>query len=114
EYRRLCIEGIPFTTGRETINVFNGHKLPGQNGHGYNNGNGNGNGNGGDWTKTDTRPIIVLPQNVSTTIDVCKHFPNLCLNGRCIPTPNSYRCECNMGYSQEGPGQCTGNTCVIR
>ncbi|TSK53727.1 Fibrillin-2 [Bagarius yarrelli] len=118
EYRRLCIEGIPFTTGRDNVNIFNGHKLPGQNGHGYGNGNGNGNGNGGDWTKTDTRPIIVLPQNVSTTIDVCKHFPNLCLNGRCIPTPNSYRCECNMGYSQEGPGQCTdvdecsSNPCV--
>lgn len=60
EYRRLCIEGIPFTTGRETINVFNGHKYPGQNGHGpgHGNGNGNGNGNGGDWPKIDTRPII--------------------------------------------------------
>lgn len=52
------MEGIPFTTGRETINVFNGHKYPGQNGHGYGNGNGNGNGNGGEWPKIDTRPII--------------------------------------------------------
>ncbi|NXP70565.1 FBN2 protein, partial [Ramphastos sulfuratus] len=40
------------------------------------------------------------------TIDICKHFTNLCLNGRCIPTPSSYRCECNMGYKQDVRGEC--------
>ncbi|NXF12905.1 FBN2 protein, partial [Smithornis capensis] len=42
----------------------------------------------------------------SLTIDICKHFTNLCLNGRCIPTPSSYRCECNMGYKQDVRGEC--------
>lgn len=45
-----------------------------------------------------------------TTIDVCKHFTNLCLNGRCIPTPTSYRCECNMGYRQDVRGECIGES----
>uniref|UniRef100_A0A8C2J4J2 Fibrillin 2b n=1 Tax=Cyprinus carpio TaxID=7962 RepID=A0A8C2J4J2_CYPCA len=53
-----------------------------------------------------------------TTIDVCKHFTNLCLNGRCIPTPTSYRCNCNMGYRQDVRGECidvdecVSNPCV--
>ncbi|KAF2981348.1 hypothetical protein EK904_013603 [Melospiza melodia maxima] len=46
----------------------------------------------------------VLPED--PTIDNCKHHPNLCLNGRCIPTPSSYRCECNMGYKQDENGDC--------
>jgi len=45
---------------------------------------------------------------VNESIDVCKHFTNLCLNGRCIPTPTSYRCECNMGYRQDVRGECIG------
>uniref|UniRef100_A0A8U7NV94 Uncharacterized protein n=1 Tax=Corvus moneduloides TaxID=1196302 RepID=A0A8U7NV94_CORMO len=43
---------------------------------------------------------------LNQTIDICKHFTNLCLNGRCIPTPSSYRCECNMGYKQDVRGEC--------
>lgn len=46
--------------------------------------------------------------SVNDSIDVCKHFTNLCLNGRCIPTPTSYRCECNMGYKQDVRGECIG------
>uniref|UniRef100_A0A3P8QNZ3 Fibrillin 2b n=1 Tax=Astatotilapia calliptera TaxID=8154 RepID=A0A3P8QNZ3_ASTCA len=55
---------------------------------------------------------------VNETVDVCKHFTNLCLNGRCIPTPTSYRCECNMGYKQDVRGECidvdecVSNPCV--
>ncbi|PKU27020.1 hypothetical protein llap_22676 [Limosa lapponica baueri] len=45
---------------------------------------------------------------LNQTIDICKHFTNLCLNGRCIPTPSSYRCECNMGYKQDVRGECIG------
>lgn len=48
-----------------------------------------------------------------TTIDVCKHFTNLCLNGRCIPTPTSYRCECNMGYRQDVRGECIGESVYL-
>ena len=45
---------------------------------------------------------------MNETIDVCKHFTNLCLNGRCVPTPMSYRCGCNMGYRQDVRGECIG------
>ncbi|NXX12329.1 FBN2 protein, partial [Podargus strigoides] len=51
-------------------------------------------------------PISTHPLCSLTTIDICKHFTNLCLNGRCIPTPSSYRCECNMGYKQDVRGEC--------
>uniref|UniRef100_A0A5F8GBW2 Fibrillin 3 n=1 Tax=Monodelphis domestica TaxID=13616 RepID=A0A5F8GBW2_MONDO len=49
--------------------------------------------------------LLVLPD---MTIDICKHFTNLCLNGRCLPTSSSYRCECNMGYKQDVRGECIG------
>uniref|UniRef100_A0A8C2EZW0 Fibrillin 2b n=1 Tax=Cyprinus carpio TaxID=7962 RepID=A0A8C2EZW0_CYPCA len=55
---------------------------------------------------------IVPRRTETTTIDVCKHFTNLCLNGRCIPTPTSYRCECNMGYRQDVRGECIGKPCI--
>uniref|UniRef100_A0AAY4E663 Fibrillin 2b n=1 Tax=Denticeps clupeoides TaxID=299321 RepID=A0AAY4E663_9TELE len=45
-------------------------------------------------------------ETLNETIDVCKHFTNLCLNGRCIPTHASYRCECNMGFKQDVRGEC--------
>lgn len=45
---------------------------------------------------------------LNQTIDICKHHANLCLNGRCIPTVSSYRCECNMGYKQDANGDCIG------
>uniref|UniRef100_A0A452UGX3 Fibrillin 3 n=1 Tax=Ursus maritimus TaxID=29073 RepID=A0A452UGX3_URSMA len=43
---------------------------------------------------------------LNQTIDICRHFTNLCLNGRCLPTPSSYRCECNAGYTQDVRGEC--------
>uniref|UniRef100_A0A8C0W6M1 Fibrillin-3 n=1 Tax=Castor canadensis TaxID=51338 RepID=A0A8C0W6M1_CASCN len=45
---------------------------------------------------------------LNQTIDICRHFTNLCLNGRCLPTPSSYRCECNLGYTQDVRGECIG------
>lgn len=53
--------------------------------------------------------IAILNQ----TIDICKHHANLCLNGRCIPTVSSYRCECNMGYKQDANGDCIGKLVVL-
>uniref|UniRef100_A0A663MPD5 Fibrillin 3 n=1 Tax=Athene cunicularia TaxID=194338 RepID=A0A663MPD5_ATHCN len=50
---------------------------------------------------------------LNQTIDICKHFTNLCLNGRCIPTPSSYRCECNMGYKQDVRGECIGELALL-
>uniref|UniRef100_A0A8D1TIW8 Fibrillin 3 n=1 Tax=Sus scrofa TaxID=9823 RepID=A0A8D1TIW8_PIG len=43
---------------------------------------------------------------LNQTIDICRHFTNLCLNGRCLPTSSSYRCECNVGYTQDMRGEC--------
>uniref|UniRef100_A0A5F8H1B1 Fibrillin 3 n=1 Tax=Monodelphis domestica TaxID=13616 RepID=A0A5F8H1B1_MONDO len=51
-------------------------------------------------------PITNTVATLNQTIDICKHFTNLCLNGRCLPTSSSYRCECNMGYKQDVRGEC--------
>ncbi|XP_069857979.1 LOW QUALITY PROTEIN: fibrillin-3 [Dipodomys merriami] len=54
---------------------------------------------------------------LNQTMNICHHFPNLCRNGRCLPTHTSYRCECNPGYSQDSQGECldvdecTSRTC---
>ncbi|KAG7473868.1 hypothetical protein MATL_G00100310 [Megalops atlanticus] len=48
------------------------------------------------------RPIV-LPQNIT---NMCVVYRNLCLNGRCVPTPGSYRCECNMGFKLDMRGEC--------
>ncbi|NXN09181.1 FBN2 protein, partial [Indicator maculatus] len=69
-----------------------------------------------DFCDSVTRGAVILcllpslcfagTATLNQTIDICKHFTNLCLNGRCIPTPSSYRCECNMGYKQDVRGEC--------
>ncbi|NWI18513.1 FBN2 protein, partial [Crypturellus soui] len=65
------------------------------------------------WQEGREAPELILlslalagTATLNQTIDICKHFTNLCLNGRCIPTPSSYRCECNMGYKQDVRGEC--------
>ncbi|XP_051233533.1 fibrillin-2b isoform X1 [Dicentrarchus labrax] len=134
EFRRLCIVGVP--QGHGLPHVYpNGH-FPNTNGNGFNygykfpslpsNGNGNGGiggngggsfggnggsfgGNGGSFGGNGGGPLTnqqIGTVSVNDSIDVCKHFTNLCLNGRCIPTPTSYRCECNMGYRQDVRGEC--------
>lgn len=47
----------------------------------------------------------VLPFNVT---DYCQLVRYLCQNGRCIPTPGSYRCECNKGFQLDIRGECIG------
>ncbi|KGL72602.1 Fibrillin-2, partial [Tinamus guttatus] len=100
EYRRLCIEGLPVVPG------FPG-SFPGIPGFGPN-GVGPGiNGPGGIGPNgANGQGGIPGTATLNQTIDICKHFTNLCLNGRCIPTPSSYRCECNMGYKQDVRGEC--------
>ncbi|KAK4816339.1 hypothetical protein QYF61_015653 [Mycteria americana] len=77
---------------------------------------------GGHWNilncfKILSHVLFFLLAILNQTIDICKHHPNLCLNGRCIPTLSSYRCECNMGYKQDANGdcndvdECTSNPC---
>ncbi|KAK1784694.1 hypothetical protein P4O66_003373 [Electrophorus voltai] len=51
---------------------------------------------------TPHRPDI-LPQNIT---NMCDAVRNLCVNGRCIPIPGSYRCECNMGFQLDPRGEC--------
>ncbi|NXD59456.1 FBN2 protein, partial [Corvus moneduloides] len=92
EYRRLCIEGLPVVPGFPRnfpgIPEFRPNGLLGH--------------------PRAPQPSLCPPgtATLNQTIDICKHFTNLCLNGRCIPTPSSYRCECNMGYKQDVRGEC--------
>ncbi|CAK6958051.1 fibrillin-2b [Scomber scombrus] len=124
EFRRLCIVGVP--QGHGFPHGYPNGQFPNNNGNGFNygykfpslpNGNGNGGaggnggfgGNGGSFGGNGGG--LSTHQNIGTvsvndSIDVCKHFTNLCLNGRCIPTISSYRCECNMGYKQDVRGEC--------
>uniref|UniRef100_A0A8C4T425 Fibrillin 2b n=1 Tax=Erpetoichthys calabaricus TaxID=27687 RepID=A0A8C4T425_ERPCA len=100
EYRRLCIVGVPHNGGGGVGGGGGNGGFPGSNNIDFGNGNGgpgNGGGNGMGPSKIDT---------LNQTTDFCKHFTNLCLNGRCIPTPSSYRCECNMGFRQDVRGEC--------
>nr|XP_014340413.1 PREDICTED: fibrillin-3 [Latimeria chalumnae] len=96
EYRRLCIEGIPL--GPHFPGGFPGFvdpppiRIP----------------DGSvprppDMGETDGRQDTAA---LNETIDVCKHFTNLCLHGRCIPMRKTYRCECNMGFKQDVREEC--------
>ncbi|XP_069078600.1 fibrillin-1 [Pleurodeles waltl] len=53
-------------------------------------------------------PPVILPVNLTdqVSVDYCVLFRNLCLNGRCIPTRGSYRCECNKGFHLDVRGEC--------
>uniref|UniRef100_A0A4X2ME62 Fibrillin 3 n=1 Tax=Vombatus ursinus TaxID=29139 RepID=A0A4X2ME62_VOMUR len=120
EFRRLCVEGPPM------LPAYPGH-FPGLPGFGPN-GLGPGltgparhgphgtNGQGalpslpglgpGTSGPRPHGPLLLGTATLNQTIDICKHFTNLCLNGRCLPTSSSYRCECNMGYKQDVRGEC--------
>ncbi|XP_067425353.1 fibrillin-2 isoform X2 [Emydura macquarii macquarii] len=134
EYRRLCIDGVPVGGGSRPGATGGNGFLPGGNGNSYGPGGtgfipipggngfspgvgGAGVGTGGQ-SPTGNGPIITGLTILNQTIDICKHHPNLCLNGRCIPTISSYRCECNMGYKQDANGdcidvdECTSNPCT--
>ncbi|XP_002931771.2 fibrillin-2 [Xenopus tropicalis] len=116
EYRRLCIEGVPF--GGPGGFVPNGFGpggtgfIPGPGGNGFHPGIGG--------TGIDGQGPVINGgvATLNQTIDICKQYPNLCLNGRCIPNLNSYRCECNMGYKQDTQtecidvDECTSNPCT--
>ncbi|XP_068278145.1 fibrillin-2 isoform X1 [Nyctibius grandis] len=133
EHRRLCVDTTSARGGSRGGGTGGNGFLPGGNGNGYGPGGagfipipgsngfspgvgGAGVGTGGQ-SPTGNVPIITGLTILNQTIDICKHHPNLCLNGRCIPTLSSYRCECNMGYKQDANGdcidvdECTSNPC---
>ncbi|MED6293559.1 Fibrillin-2, partial [Characodon lateralis] len=121
EFRRLCIVGVPqglphtFPNGYfPSSNGNYGFKLPSVpngNGNGRPHTNGGGDsfgenggtfgGNGGGLNHLNIGTV-----SLNESLDFCQHFTHLCLNGRCIPTRGSYRCECNMGYKQDVRGEC--------
>ncbi|XP_063820322.1 fibrillin-2 [Pseudophryne corroboree] len=102
EYRRQCIDGVPFGGPRPGIpegfdpSLFGPGPGPGGNGFPPIVGG----------TGIDGPGIGGGVATLNQTIDICKQYPNLCLNGRCIPNLNSYRCECNMGYKQDTHTEC--------
>ncbi|KAH0619971.1 hypothetical protein JD844_014452 [Phrynosoma platyrhinos] len=52
-------------------------------------------------------PPAVLPVNVTRPqANICQLYQNLCINGRCVPTPGSYRCECKKGFELDLRGEC--------
>ncbi|XP_069816785.1 fibrillin-2-like [Dendropsophus ebraccatus] len=111
DYRRLCTDGLPFGGPRPGgpggfgPNGFvpgNGYiPVPGGNGFPPIIGGVGVDGGGGAGTGS-TGGVATLNQ----TIDICKQYPNLCLNGRCIPNLSSYRCECHIGYKQDTQTEC--------
>uniref|UniRef100_A0A2I2YJL2 Fibrillin 2 n=1 Tax=Gorilla gorilla gorilla TaxID=9595 RepID=A0A2I2YJL2_GORGO len=134
EYRRLCMDGLPMggipgSAGSRPGGTGGNGFAPSGNGNGYGpggtgfipipGGNGFSPGVGGAGVGAGGQgPIITGLTILNQTIDICKHHANLCLNGRCIPTVSSYRCECNMGYKQDANGdcidvdECTSNPCT--
>ncbi|KAL4828772.1 hypothetical protein H8958_016760, partial [Nasalis larvatus] len=107
EFQQLCAQGLPLLPGHPGL--FPGLLGFGSNGMGPRLGPARLNPHG-----SDGRGVPSLGpgnSNIGTatlnqTIDICRHFTNLCLNGRCLPTPSSYRCECNVGYTQDVRGEC--------
>uniref|UniRef100_A0A4W3GJK5 Fibrillin-2-like n=1 Tax=Callorhinchus milii TaxID=7868 RepID=A0A4W3GJK5_CALMI len=112
EYRRLCIDRLPFEHGFPGVRFpsFPGGIGPNSVGPGGPGGVGPGGlGPGGGGTGMSGVPGTgsqIGTATLNQTIDICKHFTNLCLNGRCVPTPSSYHCECNMGFKQDMRGEC--------
>ncbi|MEQ2240748.1 Fibrillin-2, partial [Ilyodon furcidens] len=128
EFRRLCIVGVPqglphtFPNGYfPSSNGNYGFKLPSVpngNGNGRPHTNGGGDsfgenggtfgGNGGTFGGNGggLNHLNIGTVSLNESLDFCQHFTHLCLNGRCIPTRGSYRCECNMGYKQDVRGEC--------
>ncbi|XP_059498675.1 fibrillin-2 [Stegostoma tigrinum] len=133
EYRRLCVEGAPVVQGvpQHGPHSRQGFDTPGLPEFDFDRRRFRPHDPAISLATVDRDPgggeIINRPRKISdistvsinqTNIDVCKHFTNLCLNGRCIPTPTSYRCECNMGFKQDlrrecvDVDECTSSPCT--
>uniref|UniRef100_UPI00358F92B7 fibrillin-2-like n=1 Tax=Myxine glutinosa TaxID=7769 RepID=UPI00358F92B7 len=122
EFRHLCLNGLPFAPGPGTAS-FGGPIVPygpATGGLPYSPGGpfgpaipfgpgGAGPGSGPSSFGPGIGGGPLRGPDISTlnqTVDMCRHYTNLCLNGRCVPTPGSYRCECNFGFQQDIRGVC--------
>ncbi|NWU86044.1 FBN2 protein, partial [Onychorhynchus coronatus] len=118
EHRRLCVDGSSARGGSRRAGSGGNGFLPGGNSNGYgprgagfipipgSNGFSPSGGGTGGQSPTGSGPIITGLTILNQTVDNCRHHPNVCLNGRCVPTLSSYWCECNMGYKQDANGDC--------
>lgn len=49
--------------------------------------------------------------NVTEEIDECALMPQMCNHGKCVNTPGSFRCICDVGYTyDEFSHQCIGKS----
>ncbi|XP_058513644.1 fibrillin-3 [Ochotona princeps] len=98
DFRRLCIQGVPLLPSYHGLRGF-------------------GPGMGLAWPgpQASNRRVVsrlgpgsssIGTMALNHTTDVCHHFAHLCRNGRCLPTPTSYHCECSVGYTQAVHGGC--------
>uniref|UniRef100_A0A671NV91 Fibrillin 2a n=1 Tax=Sinocyclocheilus anshuiensis TaxID=1608454 RepID=A0A671NV91_9TELE len=76
-----------------------------------------GNGNGFKPQQPVVGEQILMTMNkCSRTVNRCRLFPNLCLNGHCVPLGSDYRCDCNTGYREDNRGDafepCTNGNCI--
>uniref|UniRef100_A0A673VN86 Fibrillin 3 n=1 Tax=Suricata suricatta TaxID=37032 RepID=A0A673VN86_SURSU len=111
EFQQLCMQRLPL------LPSYPG-PFPGLPGFGSNGGNGMGPGlgptqhrphgsnNGHGVPRLGLGNAHIGTATLNQTVDICRHFTNLCLNGRCLLTPSSYRCECHAGYTQDVRGEC--------
>ncbi|VTJ71620.1 Hypothetical predicted protein [Marmota monax] len=107
EFQRLCAQGLPLLPshpgpfpGLSGFGPNGVGPVPGPARHGPHSSGGRGVPSLGPVTSNSGTATL------NQTIDICRHFTNLCLNGRCLPTPASYHCECNLGYTQDVRGEC--------
>lgn len=55
---------------------------------------------------------IILTNNFSPLdVNECEVFPGVCLNGRCVNTQGSFKCQCPEGLTLDGTGRlCIGES----
>nr|XP_021561177.1 fibrillin-3 [Neomonachus schauinslandi] len=107
EFQRLCVQGLPLLPSYP--GPFPGLPGFGSNGVGPGLGPARHSPHGSSGRGVPSLGLgnaHIGTATLNQTIDICRHFTNLCLNGRCLPTPSSYRCECNGGYTQDVRGEC--------
>ncbi|XP_051691464.2 LOW QUALITY PROTEIN: fibrillin-3 [Oryctolagus cuniculus] len=103
EFQRLCVQGLPLPPSHSGLPGFRlsafgpalGPARPrpqGSNGHVV--------------PRLGPGSSSIGTVALNQTINICRHFTNLCLHGRCLPTSSSYRCECHAGYAQDVRGEC--------